>query len=258
MPDINEVPDVDKKSTLQVQGNDSKIGQMIFYNEGKNLDDNLIHWNDGESFASMGIGHFLWDSKSDNDQFPKFIKYLQNMGVKNIPKPFLNEVPWKTKTELDDQKQAKLITPLIDFLKRPDIMTYQVEFIRQNFTIDLFSISNLSKSNRVKVASRLNEITSQQFGWYLILDYANFKGVNSNTDNEYGVSWGLIDVLKQMDSGEFSEFSKSAKYVLKRRVDNAPSDKKTQEQKWLTGWNVRCDSYSNPNMLYKSIMSQKK
>ena len=34
------------------------IGDQIFNNEGGGNLNNLVHWNDGEDFASMGIGHF--------------------------------------------------------------------------------------------------------------------------------------------------------------------------------------------------------
>ena len=36
------------------------IGDQIFKNEGGGNVNNLVHWNDGENFASMGIGHFTW------------------------------------------------------------------------------------------------------------------------------------------------------------------------------------------------------
>ncbi|MGB2693511.1 MAG: hypothetical protein WBC96_13555, partial [Thermodesulfobacteriota bacterium] len=37
-----------------------KIGQLIFINEGAGKVENLTTWNEGEEFASLGIGHFIW------------------------------------------------------------------------------------------------------------------------------------------------------------------------------------------------------
>jgi len=36
------------------------IGDKIFRNESGGDIDKLVHWNVGENFASMGIGHFTW------------------------------------------------------------------------------------------------------------------------------------------------------------------------------------------------------
>jgi len=36
------------------------IAQKVWQNEGAGLDKYLVHWNEGEDFASVGIGHFIW------------------------------------------------------------------------------------------------------------------------------------------------------------------------------------------------------
>src|SRR5258708_5545050 len=37
-----------------------EIGKKIFQNEAGGKIPFLTHWNDGEDFASLGIGHFIW------------------------------------------------------------------------------------------------------------------------------------------------------------------------------------------------------
>ncbi|MDG1976339.1 MAG: hypothetical protein P8I39_07365, partial [Akkermansiaceae bacterium] len=38
----------------------SSIGQKIWQNESAGKVTGLTHWNDGEEFPSLGIGHFIW------------------------------------------------------------------------------------------------------------------------------------------------------------------------------------------------------
>ena len=46
-----------------------KIGQLIFINEGAGKVENLTTWNEGEEFASLGIGHFIWYPKDEEYRF---------------------------------------------------------------------------------------------------------------------------------------------------------------------------------------------
>ena len=66
------------------------------------------------------------------------------------------------------------------------------------------------------------------------------KGVASYNNQ----AWGLKQVLENMKGTSIGhdalvEFSNSAKYVLTRRVQNAPRD----ESQWLKGWYNRVDTY---------------
>lgn len=36
------------------------IGQQIYKNECNQQSQCLVHWNRGEAFPSLGIGHFIW------------------------------------------------------------------------------------------------------------------------------------------------------------------------------------------------------
>ena len=62
------------------------IGQMIWNNESKKKVDKLIFWNSGEEFPSLGIGYFIWHTKSEKvpfaQQFPDLISYLKKQNIK--------------------------------------------------------------------------------------------------------------------------------------------------------------------------------
>jgi len=66
-------PSAIKLSTSQK----SAIGRKIWQNESAGKVTGLTHWNDGEEFPSMGIGHFIWYPKGFNgrwtETFPEFV-----------------------------------------------------------------------------------------------------------------------------------------------------------------------------------------
>ena len=41
-----------------------EIGEKIFRNEAAGKKENLVYWNSGENFPSLGIGHFIWYRKN--------------------------------------------------------------------------------------------------------------------------------------------------------------------------------------------------
>jgi len=76
----------------------------------------------------------------------------------------------------------------------------------------------------------------------------NFKGEGIKETERYnGYGWGLLQILELMEASEpgqeaLKEFRKNAKYVLLRRVENAPESR--GEKRWTPGWNKRIDSYT--------------
>ena len=61
------------------------IGDKIFSNESGSDKEKLVHWNDNENFASMGIGHWTWYPKGRNarfgNTFPQLLSYMENNNV---------------------------------------------------------------------------------------------------------------------------------------------------------------------------------
>jgi hypothetical protein len=81
------------------------IAQKVWQNEGAGLDKYLVHWNEGEDFASVGIGHFIWFSEGHTERFrevfPMVLAFMEEKGVE-MPS-WLNSktpLPWNSKAEL--------------------------------------------------------------------------------------------------------------------------------------------------------------
>ena len=105
-------------------------------------------------------------------------------------------------------------------------------------------------NNREIIKKQFYRMYNSKLGIYCLIDYTNFKGEGVASSERYnGYGWGLKQVLENMeDNGEgneISDFTKSAKIVLARRVLNSP--KSRDEKKWLAGWINRIDKYKYIN-----------
>ncbi len=234
------------------------IAQKVWQNEGAGLDKYLVHWNDGEDFASMGIGHFIWFSKGHTERFrevfPMLIAFMENKGAKmplwlNAKTP----LPWNTKAEFltDKKAKSKKYTELFVLLKTT--MPVQAAFMAQRLsdalpqmleTIDDSGKQELIKKRFYEVLRNQDGLVDEQ-GLYVLLDYTNFKGEGTLESERYkGEGWGLLQVLEHMDPGESNKqkaFAESAKAMLSRRIKNSPPTR--GEERWRKGWNVRLETY---------------
>src|SRR3990167_4650048 len=59
-------------------------GRKIWHNESRGSVDGLTHWNKGENFASLGIGHFIWYKAGERgpftESFPGLLDALTAAG----------------------------------------------------------------------------------------------------------------------------------------------------------------------------------
>ena len=67
------------------------IGEKIFKNEAGGIKKDLVYWNKGENFPSLGIGHFIWYKQGEpgifEESFPQLVEFLKSKNVK-LPKIF--------------------------------------------------------------------------------------------------------------------------------------------------------------------------
>src|SRR5690554_7815999 len=54
------------------------VGQKIFANECASRFDCLVHWNEGEAFPSLGIGHFIWYPEGVEGRFTESFPQLRS------------------------------------------------------------------------------------------------------------------------------------------------------------------------------------
>ena len=230
------------------------IGEKIFKNEAAGKKENLVYWNEGENFPSLGIGHFIWYKQGEpgifEESFPQLIEFLKSKNVK-LPKIMAENKysPWKDRQELINLKTKKIpdtdIEELTNFLYENKDLQIMFIFKRLESSLEkMLAVSN----DRENVRKQFYRVASSPNGLYPLIDYVNFKGEGTNPKERYNrQGWGLLQVLENMKGTEtgksaLTEFSNSAKFVLQRRVNN--SDPSKNERKWLQGWFNRCNTYA--------------
>ena len=229
-----------------------RIGKKIWQNECNGTVAGLTSWNEGENFASLGIGHFIWYPKGQrgpfDESFPKLVGFISSRGAK-LPKLLLGAgelpCPWNSRAEFARVQQTPEMKQLRQFLV--DTVDLQAEFLVKRLENALPKmLSEASVAERDNVRRQFERVASTAQGCYALVDYVNFKGEGVlHTERYRDQGWGLLQVLAGMQgngAGAVSEFSRSAAAVLTRRVQNSPPERK--ESRWLSGWLNRVNSYS--------------
>lgn len=230
-----------------------QIGQRVFENECASKNENLISWNEGEGFLSLGIGHFIWypakGKKPFVGSFIKFIEYARASGEK-IPawldKRPVPACPWGSRDSFLNAQSDRRLIELREFLIRTK--STQAAFIMKRLEEALpLILKHVSEDSRKKITFQIDRLISMPQGIYVFADYANFKGLGITPSEYYkGKGWGLLQVLEGMRDEDKApdavrEFVRSANDVLKDRVKNSPLGR--NEKKWLPGWQKRVNSY---------------
>jgi hypothetical protein len=230
-----------------------KIGKRVWQNECNGTISGLTSWNEGEQFASLGIGHFIWYPKGQRgpfeESFPKLVSFISKRGAK-LPTLLLRggdqPCPWNSRAEFLRAQHTPDMEQLRQFLA--DTIDLQAEFLMARLQSALPKmLDEAAPADRANVQQQFDRLTRTPQGWYALIDYVNFKGEGVlHTERYQGQGWGLLQVLEAMhgtsDAGAVREFSNAAKATLTRRVHNAPAER--HESRWLTGWIRRVNSYN--------------
>ncbi|MFZ5807297.1 MAG: hypothetical protein ACOY3I_08850 [Verrucomicrobiota bacterium] len=226
-----------------------EIGKKLWQNECEGTVDGLTSWNDGENFASLGIGHFIWLPENVEERFeesfPKLIQFL--IEQKAPPPSWLRpetDCPWNTKAEFEKEFQSAKMKELRAFLK--NTIALQARFAANRLEQALPKmIETLPAEERAHVEKQFYRVAAQPNGFYALMDYVNFKGEGTNVSERYnGQGWGLLQVLQGMNeknTNALHAFADSASRTLTRRVQNSPPDR--GESRWLAGWKNRLQTY---------------
>lgn len=229
-----------------------KIGQLIFINECGGKIENLLSWNEGEDFASLGIGHFLWYPKGKEglfqESFPLYLEFLKQNGVK-LPGWIEDsqdlDSPWNTREEFIRNKDHKMTELRELLIETTDLQTV---FIIERFKKSvpkLFESAPIELHDQIK--TQLYRVAYSTMGMYALIDYVNFKGDGTRLTERYkGEGWGLLQVLEEMhgteaDVSAVEDFATAAIKVLKRRASNSPPER--NEKRWIPGWENRVRTY---------------
>lgn len=227
----------------------NKIAEKIWKNECSGTIEGLTHWNKGENFPSLGIGHFIWYPQENQEKFeetfPDLLIFLKNEGV-TIPS-FLTKskrCPWHSREEFYNQINSSEMVILREFLlKTKDL---QAIFIANRLEKAFLQMTEkLSKEEKEHVVTHFNLLKKDPKGLYALIDYLNFKGSGTSLSETYkGEGWGLLQVLQKIPLSSKNiliDFVQKAKEVLAQRVHNSPPER--NERQWLKGWTNRLNTY---------------
>lgn len=226
------------------------IALRIYANECNSDPDKLVWWNKGESFPSLGIGHFIWYPKGVDapfqQSFPALIEFMRLREVA-LPDSLQAEplhAPWPTREDFLQVQDSEQVAQLKLFLQQT--MDLQAEFIYQRAQQSFNKIlAAATPQERAELSNKIQQLVAQPGGAYALLDYVNFKGEGLlETERYNNQGWGLYQVLQEMeltDKSPVAEFQRAAKMVLQRRADNAKNP--IEKTNWLQGWEKRLDSY---------------
>jgi hypothetical protein len=226
------------------------IGRKIWQNECGGTVEGLTAWNQGENFASLGIGHFIWYPSGQegpfDESFPKLIHFISARGGK-IPSWLLNtpDCPWGTREAFLKETHGERLQSLRIFLK--DHVDLQARFCVERIEKALPRLlAEIPEENRSALSRKFYRLASTPQGLYALIDYVNFKGEGLKTTERYhGQGWGLLQVLQTMVPSEVESapdaFADAADQVLTLRVKNSPPER--HETRWLPGWKNRLKTY---------------
>ena len=260
-PRTNNSPTANQRGTTLNQANSRLslkdrewLANKIWQNESSRSYAGLTSWNNGEQFASLGIGHMIWYPANYNgafdESFPQWISWMQRHHLELLPS-WLNSqpiptCPWTSQKHFIDQQNSLKMKELRTFLSISKIE--QVDYIILRSQQSRAKLANyVASQHRKHVLSNYDKLSQTPQGQYALIDYVNFKGEGLKSSERYqGIGWGLYQVLLEMpantpSSKASSAFAQAAQKVLTRRVKNSP--KSRNENRWLEGWINRCHTY---------------
>jgi hypothetical protein len=222
-------------------------GRRIWQNECGGRIDGLTSWNQGEDFASLGIGHFIWYPKGRRgpfeESFPRMVAFLKSQGVK-LPAWLeeTRECPWNSRQEFLADFQGPRLTSLRQLLAGSVAQQARFAVERLEGTLPLM-LEAAPASEKDRIQRRFNALAAAPGGVYALVDYVNFKGEGVKLSERYaGKGWGLLQVLEGMQGENLQAFAASADRCLTERVKNSPPAR--GEARWLTGWRNRLSTYT--------------
>ncbi len=230
------------------------VGRKIWKNESGGTVDGLTHWNKGEDFASLGIGHFIWYKAGSPGPFVEsFPGLLDALAAAGKPLPAWLQgrpaCPWTDRDAFFADFRGQRMTELRTLLA--DTVGIQARYAADRLEAALPKLlAAAPASERPALQARFDRVASVPNGVYALMDYVNFKGEGvSPTERYKGEGWGLLQALELMADAPAGQdsvaaFSAAADAALTRRVAN--SDPARGEDRWLPGWRKRLKTYLEP------------
>lgn len=232
------------------------VGARIYQNECASRPECLVHWNEGEAFPSLGIGHFIWYPTGVEapfvESFPALVQFALEAG-EPVPDWLARlepmDAPWQDRARFFAAENDPRIASLRGWLVESKGVQAAYILARAQTSLGLV-IEAAPADQRTQLAGYLDALTATPGGSYALIDYVNFKGEGLAPGETYqGEGWGLLQVLQQMSryakrSTALDAFRQAAADVLTRRAANAPGA--IERDRWLPGWLNRLETYREP------------
>jgi hypothetical protein len=224
----------------------ARIGHKVWVNECDGTISGLTSWNEGEGFASLGIGHFIWYPAGEpgpfEESFPPLIRYLAADG-QPIPGWMRGPCPWQTRSDFMAAQDGDRMKTLRRLLASTIPLQTRFLALRMHNALPKM-LAATPPGEAAIIRHNFERLAATGSGTFALIDYVNFKGEGTlETERYNGEGWGLLQVLGAMPSSgnAVREFSEAAKAVLARRVRNSPPER--DEARWLPGWDARVERY---------------
>lgn len=231
------------------------IGLKIWFNECGGKVDGLTSWNEGEGFASLGIGHSIWHPRSGSasykDGFPGLLVYMEAHGV-ILPIWLQGEgklyCPWSTRDEFLRARNSAQMRELRAFLQHT--IAVQAQYMAHKLELILPKmLAHVSPGERPYICQQFYTLARKPMGLYAMIDYLNFKGAGINIRHDLhqiNRGSGLLQVLEGMRFAPvhmtpLQAYVWSAKAALVKRVLRLPP--RYHAERWLAGWITRLNTY---------------
>lgn len=231
-----------------------RIGRLLWRNEAGGKVSALTDWNQGEAFASLGIGHFIWYPAGPRgpfvEGFPPLLDYLASRGVA-LPAWLASRppCPWPDRASFYRDFQSPRMRALRGLLAGTVGLQADFAAVRLQEALPRL-LAAAEPARRAALRAQFWRVAGTPGGFYPLIDYVDFKGDGTSASERYqGRGWGLLQVLEGMSGAApgqaaLDEFSASAARVLKRRVRLSPPGR--GEGRWLPNWLSRVDTYRRP------------
>ena len=203
MPSKPDAMDTNKKAELTISKAElDVVAEKIFKNEAGGKREDLVYWNTGEDFPSLGIGHFIWYKQGQRgrfaESFPQLVAYYRKHDIK-LPKIVEENSysPWESREELFKLRSVgnKDIVELTNFLYNTKAI--QVSFIFERLENSLEKMLEIA-DNPENVKKQFYRVAHSPNGLYPLIDYVNFKGEGTSRTS---ASFGKYERYQQWESG---------------------------------------------------------
>ena len=221
----------------------SQIGRKVWINECDGTVAGLTSWNEGEAFASLGIGHFIWYPAGMRgpfeESFPPLARYLA-AHAQPVPEWMLGACPWRTREDFVAAQDTRRMEELRGMLAAT--VPLQAQFIARRMRASLPKMLAAAYPAAAEIRrnfERLEAYRRRHLRADRLRQLQRRRHPRDRALQRRGLGPPPSPRGHARQRRCDREFSEAAKAMLERRVRNSPPAR--HEERWLPGWEARVD-----------------